>query len=117
MLAVEPYAVRAEKRRVLLDSALADIVALCASKSDIRGVYVFGSYASGNVGPHSDLDLVVVRETTLPRVQRGDDLLRERRMLVPLDLIVLRPDEFDDRLKNSSFGRTILQNLRRVDAG
>lgn len=37
-------------------------------------MYVFGSTASGTIGPTSDLDVLVVRETSLPYHDRGDDL-------------------------------------------
>lgn len=108
---------RAERRRRELDAALAELVALCAAKPSIRDVYVFGSYATGAIGPHSDLDVLVVRETELPRLERGDDLLLERRSLIPLDLIVVTPVEFEERLLHASFGKSIAAAMRRVHAG
>jgi len=113
---VEAFAVRVDKRRRLLDTALAELVALCALKSSIREVFVFGSYATGAVGPHSDLDLLVVRETDLPRLQRGDDLLIERDSPIPVDLLVVTPVEFEEQLARTSFGQTIVRAMRRVYA-
>ncbi len=113
---VEAFGVRADKRRRLLDAALAELIALCAKKPSIREAFVFGSYATGAVGPHSDLDLLVVRETDLPRLQRGDDLLIERDSPIPVDLLVVTPAEFGEQLARTSFGKTIVRSMRRVYA-
>lgn len=56
-------------------------------------VILFGSYAKGSVGPHSDLDLLVVE----PSVQSPDEeSVRLRRelsdILVPMDIVVVSED-------------------------
>jgi uncharacterized protein len=59
-----------------------------------EAIYVFGSYAKGAVHEGSDLDLVVVERTALPRRLRGLDVqgvLAE----VPfaIDLLFVTPEE------------------------
>ena len=56
----------------------------------------FGSYARGVADAWSDLDLVVVIETDLPRPQRGR-LLGDLYDALPvaLDLLVFTPSEFE----------------------
>ena len=66
-------------------------------------VILFGSYASGDVTPDSDLDLLVIMDTELPFAERQRQVsrvLRPRPM--PLDIVVRNP-------------REIQESLRRVD--
>ena len=60
----------------------------------VCGAWIFGSHATGSVGPDSDLDLIVVTPTDLPFTRRAglfDDLFD----LFPiLDLLVYTPAEF-----------------------
>jgi predicted nucleotidyltransferase len=105
-----------QARADILESAIAAFVATAKRHQDVEAVYVFGSVAENRVGPHSDLDLLVVRETTLVGPERGADLAIEARLDVAFDLVVVTRQEFRDRLPLTSFGRTILKAARRVDA-
>ena len=57
-------------------------------------IILFGSHALGNPNDNSDLDLLVIKDTDLPRPQRT---VLVRKMLygamVPIDLIVYTPKE------------------------
>ncbi len=110
------YQDRAAARLRRLEAAVSELVEICAARADVREVYVFGSYARGTVGPDSDLDVLIVRDTQLPRLARGDDIRLARRSLVPMDMIVLRPDEAAGLAGRSGFGATIVQEGRRVYA-
>ena len=110
------YRERADARRRKLDAAVAELVDLCRGLADVRAMYVFGSYGRGTVGPDSDLDVLVVRDTHLPRLARGDDILLARRSLAPVDLIVLRPEEFAMLAERSGFGATVLKEARKLYA-
>jgi predicted nucleotidyltransferase len=60
-------------------------------------VGVFGSYAIGTAGNHSDLDLFVIRETSQPRAMRARAVRRLFfGILYPLDIHVFTPREFED---------------------
>lgn len=88
---------RAAARRVLLDVAVARLRASIAGNTEFVGALVFGSYATGHVGPESDLDVMVV--TTLPA--HGDPgaryakIVRRLDLDVPCDLIVYELAEFE----------------------
>ncbi|MEO9096617.1 MAG: nucleotidyltransferase domain-containing protein [Candidatus Baltobacteraceae bacterium] len=113
---MQSYEVRCATRRAHLEAAVAEFVALCAERSDICEAFVFGSFARDEVGPHSDLDVLVIRQTDAPRLSRGDDLLVARKSAIPIDLIVLRPDEYAKRLELTGFGKTILAEARKIYA-
>jgi len=60
-------------------------------------VILFGSYARGDAGDDSDLDLLIVEPCV---TNRRDEMVRLRRLLrpfrVPVDVIVVSEAEFDD---------------------
>jgi uncharacterized protein len=61
---------------------------------DPEAIYVFGSYAKGTLKEGSDLDLVVVQPTLLPRRLRGLDVLGVlAEAPFPIDLLFVTPEE------------------------
>jgi uncharacterized protein len=64
-------------------------------------IILFGSYATGNPNENSDLDLLVIKDTDVPRPQRA---VQVRKMIygvmVPIDLIVYTPKEIDESRGN-----------------
>jgi predicted nucleotidyltransferase len=57
---------------------------------------VFGSWARGEADGYSDLDLVVVLDTALPRFERGKLLAGVLDAIpIPVDLLVYTPEEFE----------------------
>ena len=113
---VKIFAERVAERRRELEAAVAAFVAVCRRRPDVRAVFAFGSFASGEIGPRSDLDLLVIRETSIVGIERGTDLAAEAGLGIALDLIVVTPAEYRDRLPTTSFGRTILATARVVYA-
>jgi len=75
-------------------------------------VILFGSYASGKSTDSSDVDLIVVRNTSLPKTKRGIEIRRLfYRQLIPLDIKVYTPDEFENESKTPfSFLFSALKN-------
>ncbi len=73
-------------------------------------IILFGSYASGNPTPDSDVDLLVIVRTDEPyreRYLRVAMALKPR--LFPLDLIVKTPEEVEEALRTfSPFLREVL---------
>jgi predicted nucleotidyltransferase len=65
---------RARTRQDALDAAVVRLRSRLGLYPGVRGALVFGSYARGKVGPESDLDLIVVRDTDLPQLYRDDDI-------------------------------------------
>ena len=74
-------------------------------------VILFGSYARGQATEHSDVDLLVVALSTLPRFKRSRELYKLFRPYpFGMDLVVYTPEEIE-RGKQSS-GSFISRVLR-----
>jgi len=74
-------------------------------------VILFGSYARGKPGDNSDVDLMIIAESDLPRFKRSRELYKLFRPYpFAMDLIVYTPKEIE-RSKESpvSFVSTVLR--------
>ncbi len=89
---------------------------ICRGLEDVRAVYAFGSYARGAVRLRSDLDVLVVRETSLRRAERDLDIRRVFDVPVGLDLLVVTPAEYENELPATAIGRTMIAEAIRLDA-
>jgi predicted nucleotidyltransferase len=93
-----------------LDSLLADIVTRLCRTFQPQAIYLYGSYARGEVNPGSDLDLlVVVSQSDQSFFERGAIAYRALRDVpLPLDIQVYTQSEFDARASLPvSFERTV----------
>lgn len=74
-------------------------------------IILFGSAARGNFGPDSDADfLIIKKDTPLYGVDRIRELSRMLDRNIPVDLLVYRPEEVEQRLKiGDPFLRAILK--------
>lgn len=81
---------------------------------DPDAVYVFGSYAKGELTGTSDLDLVVVKPTELPRWRRGRDVVAVLSELAfELDLLFVTPAELAEELADQySLLATVMPGAR-----
>lgn len=83
-----------------IDQKIRDIVATTVATVAPERVILFGSYARGDAGPDSDVDLLVVAgDPLIPVGQRQDELRRIRRALrglrIPVDILLYAPEEID----------------------
>lgn len=76
------------------DKLLDTVVARLTTVGHPLRIILFGSHARGDARPNSDLDLLIVEETPLPRHKRGRTY---RQVLIDVhpskDLVVWTPDE------------------------
>lgn len=84
-----------QSRAELLRTELNRLVSWLATTYGAREIILFGSMASGRIGPWSDLDLVVVKETALPFLERAVEVIEQVRPRVGLDLLVYTPAEWE----------------------
>jgi len=81
----------------------------------VVSAWIFGSFARGEADALSDIDLLVVADSTRPFVDRFrdfPDLLREAP--VGLDLLVYTPAEFARERRTNRFVRNALRGARRI---
>jgi len=57
---------------------------------------LFGSVAQGDIHEWSDLDLVVIKKTDKPLLERIEEVLRLIRPKVGLDVLIYTPEEVED---------------------
>lgn len=107
----------AHRRR--LEEAVARVLDVLPRMPGVRRVSLFGSSARGRADLLTDLDVLVVRETDEPFVERHASLYRALALPVDLDLICYTPDEFE-AMRDRPFLRRILAEevvLYEADAG
>ena len=87
--------------------------ALVAAEPEVVAIGYFGSYARGDAGVGSDLDLiVVVREGAIP-FERGAALWPLASLPVPADLLVYTLAEWDERLgQHTRFAKVLREETR-----
>jgi predicted nucleotidyltransferase len=98
-----------------IDQLVQQIVRRCQPQS----VYIFGSYAKGNATARSDLDVLVVMQSTLPaRLRKASLTPMLANRLVPIDLHVGTPEELVEYGSDPySFLGTVVRSGRLVYGG
>jgi len=84
---------------------------------EIEKVILFGSGARGDIGPCSDIDLIVVKKTDLPFINRLEEIYSVIEPVIATDILVYTPEEFDMMKSSNPFvmracaeGRLIYEN-------
>lgn len=76
------------------DALLADIVRRMLAVGSPERIVLFGSHARGTARPDSDLDLLVIEPSSLPRYRRAPRYLRALVGVFPAkDVVVWTPEE------------------------
>jgi len=81
------------ERENQLAQALAQILEILTTQYQPEKVILFGSMASGTVHEWSDLDLVIVKDTSKPFLQRLTEVALLCRPRVGVDFLVYTPNE------------------------
>lgn len=78
------------------EDLLEEVVRRIVSAVDPDRIVLFGSQAEGTAGEGSDLDLLVVMRSDLPRPRRAAAVYRALAgLLIPKDVVVYTPEEVD----------------------
>ncbi|HEY9246164.1 MAG TPA: nucleotidyltransferase domain-containing protein [Candidatus Methanoperedens sp.] len=78
-------------------------------KAGVKRIILFGSLAKDEIGPASDIDLLVVQETKKRFIERLGELYELINPKYALDLLVYTPSEFNEMKKKSTFIKQILR--------
>ena len=81
------------------------------SAANAEQVILFGSYARNEANEHSDVDLLIIAESDLPRFKRSRELYKLfRPHPFSMDLLVYTPQEIEQgKRSTTSFVSTVLQ--------
>ena len=81
-----------------------------------EAVILFGSYARKQPGKHSDVDLLVIAESNLPRHKRSRELhLTFKPYPFPMDILVYTPKEVEKESQfELSFVSTVLREGKKL---
>jgi len=104
---------------VIVDQRLRAIAERLRRDYGAERVLLYGSYARGEAGPDSDLDLLVIapsRERFFDRMASVLRLSRDLRAGLPLSPVVLTPEEVEQRLaRGDQFVADILSSGVEID--
>jgi predicted nucleotidyltransferase len=79
------------------DDRVAEVVRRLVAAADPDKIVVFGSRAKGSAGPDSDMDLLIIKDSTQPRHRRTAPLYAVLRGLgVAADILWFTPAEVQD---------------------
>jgi len=106
-------------RKRLLEKELQRVISVL-KRMEIDKAILFGSFARGTGNRSSDIDLIIIKETTLPFLKRADDFYASIKPKVAMDILVYTKREYEKMLKeNNSFikhiskeGRTIYESSK-----
>lgn len=81
------------------------------NRRDVCRIGYFGSYARGDWGVGSDLDLIIVVETSDQPFSRRAAMWDATELPVPADLLVYTKDEWESLSRNGRFSQTIRNEI------
>jgi len=101
---------------MISDSQIQQVAVQLGDATNASQVILFGSYARGQATDRSDVDLLVVAQTDLPRHKRAVALYRQ---LCPypfgMDILVYTPQEIEEEKKSPlTFVSTVLREGRTL---
>jgi len=76
-----------------LEKELGGIIAALIEKYQPQKIILFGSLVTGRTHEWSDIDLLIIKQTRTRRFHRRAQALRGIKRSVPMDVIILTPDE------------------------
>src|SRR3989344_6799235 len=92
----------ARNKTKLFQKGLNDIIT-SIKKYKPEKMILFGSSASGKYHSQSDIDLLVIKDTKEPFWERQIKSTLMYKGLIPTDILVLTPDEYNNALKENRF--------------
>lgn len=86
--------------KTIIEQKIKEVTAKIVREFSPEKVILFGSWAWGNPGPDSDVDLLVIRDSAKPRIERQMELRDSLRDAgIPMDLLVYTPSEIKEKIE------------------
>ena len=93
------YVPTIDQRERIPQEAIDEVVRQIAEKFHLQKIILFGSYARGNPRPESDVDLLVVMNTSLKESEQALQIRRHLGVMFGMDLIVRTPKRLAERVE------------------
>lgn len=100
-----------QERRLRLERELERMVGLFP-RLGVKKAILFGSLARGEVTEASDIDLILIKDTSKRFTDRLEEALLALDPHVGLDVLVYTPDEFAELLETRAFVETAVREGR-----
>jgi len=81
------------------DQTIRDLCRLIVQDFQPDKIILFGSYASGQSTPDSDLDLLVILPFEGKNITKSPEILNRTNPRFPIDLLARRPDDTERRYR------------------
>jgi predicted nucleotidyltransferase len=94
-----------QARRARLEGELDRWLPLLIAHEQPEKIILFGSFCAGVVSEWSDIDLVIIKETRAPFLDRTRQVLELLRPQVGVDILVYTPSEFERLSQERAFVR------------
>ena len=96
---------RVRARQERLEHELNRWLPLLIAHEEPEKIILFGSFCSGELSEWSDLDLVIIKETQAPFLDRIRQVLELLKPQVGVDVLVYTPGEFERLSRERTFVR------------
>jgi len=100
--------VGARERKIDLQKELERCINLLKKEYRPEKILLFGSLASGRVSRWSDIDLIIVKDTKKPFLDRNKEVLLLLKPKVGMDILVYTPEEFKKLSKKTFFKEEVI---------
>ena len=97
------------------EELIREVIATIVNGYNPSKIILFGSHAKGNSGASSDLDLLIIKDTTIPRYKRAHQV-RELFKVQPcaMDILVYTSSEYNHLLQFKSLIPFIATNEGKI---
>lgn len=82
----------------------------------VHAAYIFGSFTGDNFSKFSDIDLILVCDTSLPFVERTREFMDIPDLVPSTDVLVYTPDEFTSLMDAPAVGfwKSVKESIVRI---
>jgi predicted nucleotidyltransferase len=101
---------------MITNQLIDNISKMIVQKVNPEKIILFGSYANGTFNEDSDLDLIIIKDTNLPKHKRGTEIRKYYfGHATPMDIKVYTPEEYVLEQKNQySFLSSALKSSKTL---
>ena len=84
-------------QNIISEDKIEEVIKRIVENINPQRIILFGSYTKDNFNEHSDLDLLIIKNTDLPSHKRGRVIFKHLRGLkIPVDIVVYTPEEIKE---------------------